>query len=719
MDARTSVDDAVQTAIAVCGCGHDGRLGMGSGAPSALHEITLLDNFFSEPSHGGDPSSPSSPSQPFRVSGKILQVACGAYHTLVLTTAGLYGWGAHEQGQLGLGRPSNAASPQCAVNCEGDAAGVDGASVPSFYEQPTPIPLPRLPGGGRGADAASGHPTPGAEAQGEIVSVHCGADHSILRTTAAVYVTGRNDCGQLGLGHMEAVYTWAFLCWVAAPLLSLPSAIRVDGSCARLIQGKLTHVSCGTHHTLLAWSNALMLHSTADEGASAQQCRLFFYPAVLLACGRGDFGELGYDGDAWAVLQAKMQRQERALLAEAMNQQKRGLSPSAVGDPDAATGTAPYKFKWKAAAAVKQRRPPFSSPFLQCVEVHELPDCEVELPAVWAGELSAALAHDDFASEGSARLSPSISDSLQQFLERCTASSARDTATAERRRWEVVSLQAMHHHSAVTLRECSSSSSDSTSTAPLLVLHWGCYYCSEIEDAAASIPRPLLSDHDKGKVDVAAKHPQLGICAGDETLFRYNIPVGSVGADAAVLTAVQVMGTGNLGRGSDDDVARTWVDVPLPLVPEPNLTSGAPCCVRSMSGRTHILITVSSQASPSSEEGGGRCFAVFGFGENLHGQLGAPPARCNADLSGDHDDNAVLAPRPVLQRGDTLRTASAVKKSLQEAANSLSHHHRGEKGEPEAASADQWVVERIRAAGAGARHSVFVVDVRPLKTSSS
>jgi hypothetical protein len=758
-----SVKDAPRTAIAVCGCGHDGRLGIGSGAPDTLHEITLLDDFLAERCATESVSSPSAPQQTSRqVSGRILQVACGAYHTLVLTTTGLYGWGLHEDGQLGLGRPFPTAPTASAGTrcCAGDVADCVTWTASPFYDAPTCITFfhhiantkevgPRYQAT-NDDDVGAARLAEGGSAEGPcgIISVHCGADHSIVHTHSGVYVTGRNDCGQLGLGHTEAVYTWTPLCGAATTtnagaaaagspsFLSLPSVARADGSCTRVVQGQLTHISCGTHHTLLAWSNALVLHDMGrDANSTAPQTRLFLYPTLLLACGRGDFGELGYDGDVWAVLQTKAQRQERALLATAVKEQAQALEASSV---------TPYNFKWKAAGVAKPRRPPFNSPFLQPVEMQELSECAVELPATWALQVSTALSRDDgggaSARENGSSLSSSTCKGLQQLLtadslDECWCASATASVgtaispqeTEGRKRWKVMSLQAMHHHSAATL--CDSSSPDH----PPLVLHWGCYYCSEVEDAAASIPRLLIGGKEEAAaaaVSAAKEGVRWGLHAGDEILLRYGTP-----------SLVQVIGTGNLGRGGDDDEARTWADVPLSAVAaatgHPTGEATLPC-VYSIHGRSHFLMTCSTQAAPppvsasrlltsmkEEDRSCCSCIAVAGFGDNLYGQLGAPAVSSSGAAGAaqtidedDEGDGAVVTPRLVLQVGDTLRSAAAVKTSLLDAAADHSHHRPSVRAAGAAASdvvpSSRWVVEAIRGVGAGARHSVFVVDVRRL-----
>ncbi|CBZ32305.1 chromatin binding protein, putative [Leishmania donovani] len=760
--ASTMAAGSVYTAIAVCGCGHGGRLGIGQDAPSTMSEIALLDDFL--------PTFASASTV-----GKIRQVACGAYHTLVLTSTGLYGWGLHEDGQLGLGRPSTASTAAAAVDGALGNAGATAASVPTHVDRPVRIPFPECPGGdGVLADVCAA-----------IISIHCGADHSFLCSTAGVYVTGRNDCGQLGLGHTDNVYTWTRLCAAlpqttadgnarhtttasraASPMMSaLPSACDSDlgGRHARLLYGRLTHISCGTHHTLLAWSDAVILRATAASSPASQQSpansndsrELVHYPSLLMACGRGDFGELGYDGDAWAVLQAKAQRQERALRSS-LQQQQQQQAHGNVNDGQHGATDDTYKFKWKAAAAVKQRRLPFNSAFFELVEgVDHLEESAVRLPTTCAEELRPALLHRGCTAHELAE------DVIRQCHERAATgcmclpptASALQTSSGVQRRWEVAKLQAMHHHSAVTLRRCRKEGGEQQ-----LVLHWGCYYCSDIEDAAASHPRDVFADvpdashrDDAGAAAAALRGLCMGIHAGEESLLRYRATCApSVPASAAALARaedeksaasppcgiapphvplLQIMGSGNLGLGTDDSFTRTWTSLAFSDAP---VAAGGQATVHSVVGRSHYLIWMHEQrasspaghssaaAAPSydrSTVASSSC--VFGFGDNLHGQIGAPALQAR-DVPGD---DVVVAPRPVLRDGNVLRVATAVQQTLRDAAAPPAHHRlpaAAKALEPFTSRAEvHYEVVAIRAVEAGARHSVFLVDVRPADAAAA
>ncbi|CBZ24497.1 putative chromatin binding protein [Leishmania mexicana MHOM/GT/2001/U1103] len=750
---------SVYTAIAVCGCGHDGRLGIGQDAPSTMSEIALLDDFL--------PTFASASTV-----GEVRQVACGAYHTLVLTTTGLYGWGLHEDGQLGLGRPSTANTAATAVDGALGNAGATAASVPTHVDRPVRIAFAEFPGGDGALD----------DVPATILSIHCGADHSFLCTTAGVYVTGRNDCGQLGLGHTDNVYTWTRLCpalpqttaddnarqsttasRAASPMMSaLPSACDFDlpGRHARLLYGRLTHISCGTHHTLLAWSDAVILRAATPLSPAAQQSpansndsrELVHYPSLLMACGRGDFGELGYDGDAWAVLQAKAQRQERALRSS--QQQQQAHDSASDGQHSATDDT--YKFKWKAAAAAKQRRPPFNSAFFELVEgVDHLEESAVRLPTTSAEELRPALLHRSCTAHELAE------DVIRQCHERTATggmclsptASVLQTTSGVQSRWEVVKLQAMHHHSAVTLRRRHKDGEEQQ-----LVLHWGCYYCSDIEDAAASHPRDVFADmpssfhrDDAGAAAAALRGLCVGIHAGEESLLRYRAtctPSSPASAPALAraekektvasppcgitpshMPLLQIMGSGNLGLSTDDSFTRTWASLAFS---DPPMTAGGQVTVHSVVGRSHYLIWMHDprasspvgHSSVTTAPSHGRSTVassscVFGFGDNLHGQIAAPGLQAR-DVPGD---DVVVAPRPVLRDGNVLRVATAVQQSLRDAAAPPANHRRpaaAKTFEPFTSGAEvHYEVVTIRAVEAGARHSVFLVDVRPAAAAAA
>jgi RCC1 and BTB domain-containing protein len=103
---------------------------------------------------------------PFFSSKKVLAIACGQYHTLVsLASGGVYAFGKNDHGQLGVASPGAKSTPVL-------------VSAPLHTED-----------------------------IGVVVQVACGYYHSIALTQSGkVYTFGRNDFGQLGLGHKHNMF---------------------------------------------------------------------------------------------------------------------------------------------------------------------------------------------------------------------------------------------------------------------------------------------------------------------------------------------------------------------------------------------------------------------------------------------------------------------------------------------------------------------------------
>lgn len=95
------------------------------------------------------------------VTKHVVQIVCGHYHSIVLTNTGeLYGWGSNVYGQLGLGIPNE--------------------SVPNPTLIKTLVGLP-------------------------IAVIACGANHSFaLSKSSAVFGWGKNTFGQLGVQDCES-----------------------------------------------------------------------------------------------------------------------------------------------------------------------------------------------------------------------------------------------------------------------------------------------------------------------------------------------------------------------------------------------------------------------------------------------------------------------------------------------------------------------------------
>jgi len=116
----------------------------------------------------------------------VIQVACGQYHSLVLTNVGeLYSWGCNSHGQLGLGTTGSPEKMPCQIKS-----------------------LQGIP----------------------IAFIACGGNHSFaVSRSGAVFSWGKNSFGQLGLGDMKD-----------RPYPTLLRSIRFQ---------RVAYVSCGMDHT--------------------------------------------------------------------------------------------------------------------------------------------------------------------------------------------------------------------------------------------------------------------------------------------------------------------------------------------------------------------------------------------------------------------------------------------------------------------------------------
>eukprot|EP00796_Vickermania_ingenoplastis_P004861 gene4861-3482_t len=560
--------------LAVLGCGHDGRLGLGDplqhNAVLSTDRVTLVPFFLDTLVSMGD---------------SIRSVHCGGYHTIVLTASGaLYGWGLHEDGQLGFGK----------------ARGKD------FYSSPTRMAF---------FDAlfdqeVRGRTTEGlAERSQFILDVSCGAAHSMVLTQSGLYVSGKNTYGQLGLGTDVDVFEWTLLTGLVGGCRlhhRRVLAFNVDTDLAaaapprqqhylRVLHGELTHISCGTHHSLLAWRDAVV-ECDGEEGAAT----LEYHPLLLVAAGKGDFGELGYDGDSLAVMQALEKRQHAALQWEASRTKMQGgINTDDKATAATSTSTTPYSGAWWKQKRAKVRRPEFFSP-------HFLP---VRLPLL-----------------------------LESVVREADAVAAAQRSSACDSPWEVAALRAMHLHSAVVLRHA-----DGDAAGTERVFHWGCYYNNEVEGLESSIPVEEAWEGSSG----------VGLHAGSEGLFRYRS-----GPAAPLLMA---RGSGSLGTGVENAFETAWTAV------EAGWRS-----VRALEGRDHYVVLADGADDGELE--------VWGFGSNLHGQLGPG----EGDLQ--------LSPVPLLRRGDFVRLPSSALVAVP------------------ADCAGEWKVRRIHTAGAGVNHTIFLVD---------
>ncbi|XP_054941772.1 E3 ISG15--protein ligase HERC5 isoform X2 [Physeter macrocephalus] len=165
----------------------------------------------------------------------IIQITCGDYHSLALSKGGvLFAWGQNLDGQLGVGR--------------------------TFASVPTPQIVEHLLG------------VP-------LVQISAGEAHSMaLSMSGNIYSWGRNDCGQLGLGHTDNKDS--------------PSLIEV------LDNQKVEFLACGGSHTALLTKGGLVFtfgagkygqlghNSTQNELRPCLVTGLAGNSVTQIACGR-------------------------------------------------------------------------------------------------------------------------------------------------------------------------------------------------------------------------------------------------------------------------------------------------------------------------------------------------------------------------------------------------------------------------------------------------
>ncbi|XP_010858470.1 PREDICTED: probable E3 ubiquitin-protein ligase HERC6 isoform X2 [Bison bison bison] len=172
---------------------------------------------------------------------KIIQVACGHYHSLALSEDGqVFSWGTNSHGQLGLGKefPSQA-SPQRVRSLEG----IPLAQVAAGGHHSFALSLSGTSFGwgsnNAGQLALSGNNAPvqrykpvsiGALKTLGVVSISCGYKHTaVLTQDGKVFTFGDNSYGQLGHD---------------------PTAEKRGPQLVERIEGLVSQIDCGSDHTL-------------------------------------------------------------------------------------------------------------------------------------------------------------------------------------------------------------------------------------------------------------------------------------------------------------------------------------------------------------------------------------------------------------------------------------------------------------------------------------
>ncbi|XP_077059797.1 retinitis pigmentosa GTPase regulator b isoform X2 [Siphateles boraxobius] len=181
----------------------------------------------------------------FSKHGPIKMLAAGSNTSAVLTQDGrLYMWGDNSEGQIGLGKGSNALTPQEVsvgkrvswVSCgyyHSAFVTVDGALF-TFGEKDSG----KL---GLSAEKLANHKVP-QQVTGisdKVVKVSCGGGHTVALTEHKVYSFGLGQFGQLGHG------TFIFES-------RLPRVVE------HFRRGRVKHVECGENHTALITDSGLL-----------------------------------------------------------------------------------------------------------------------------------------------------------------------------------------------------------------------------------------------------------------------------------------------------------------------------------------------------------------------------------------------------------------------------------------------------------------------------
>ncbi|XP_015266272.1 PREDICTED: probable E3 ubiquitin-protein ligase HERC6 [Gekko japonicus] len=172
---------------------------------------------------------------------KIIQVACGHYHSIVLTKDGrVFSWGQNSYGQLGIGKEvSSHGQPQHVSALDGiPLAQVAAGGAHSFALSLLGIVY------GWGRDSAhqlglsQSDPreqvfkprSVGALRNLDVIYISCGAEHTaVLTQNGSVFTFGDDSAGQLG---------------------SSSSAQERGPQKVDLIDGPVSHLACGSYHTL-------------------------------------------------------------------------------------------------------------------------------------------------------------------------------------------------------------------------------------------------------------------------------------------------------------------------------------------------------------------------------------------------------------------------------------------------------------------------------------
>lgn len=364
-----------------------------------------------------------------------------------------------------------------------------------------------------------------------VVSISCGSYHTAaLMADGSLYVTGKNGNGQLGLGDTDFRHRFT-------------KVTSIDNA-------RVLNVSCGSYHTLACVA--------PTDGV-----------AVLMACGRGDYGELGYDPDPWDVAAQREQSIKNLVVARAhASSHLAGSSPRGGGD-SGGTAAAPM-IKFKAPKPAVKRRDPF---FRTTLSIVKLPF-----------EIVPESYYSHFAS-------PAEGDGIDTV-----PALVRAAGDALPHLPDSTTVKAMYNHSA--FRGIGSRAWWS----------FGCYYCDAIEDITSSVPRLLLPP-------TGAASPVAGVHAVEEAFFCWT-ETGDI----------YVRGKGLLTATGDEDGSGWCSDWTMVLLP-PCVAQAQHRRIEWMRGSTQVwvkfIVTNDGEGSPDN-----RSVVFLAAGDNYFGQLATADENC-------------------------------------------------------------------------------------------
>ncbi|XP_057350503.1 RCC1 and BTB domain-containing protein 2 isoform X4 [Manis pentadactyla] len=141
---------------------------------------------------------------------QVIEVACGSYHSLVLTSDGeVFAWGYNNSGQVGSGSTANQPIPRRVTSCLQNKAAVNitcGQMCSVAVVNTGEVYVWGYNGNGQlGLGSSGNQPTPCRVAALQGIRVQraaCGYAHTLVLTDEGqVYAWGANSYGQLGTGN--------------------------------------------------------------------------------------------------------------------------------------------------------------------------------------------------------------------------------------------------------------------------------------------------------------------------------------------------------------------------------------------------------------------------------------------------------------------------------------------------------------------------------------